>query len=76
MDDIYTYVTDLPPGVHEMVAPCITGFTVYLNSKDSFESRRKHYWHALRHIRCRDHERSDVNEIEIYAHKIKGESDG
>lgn len=69
MDDIYTYVTDLPPGVHEMVAPCITGFTIYLNSKDSFENRRKHYCHAIKHILNKDHERVLVRDIEIRAHK-------
>lgn len=68
-DDIFVYMVDLPDGVNEMVAPCLAGYTVYINDKLSPEGRREAYRHALHHIVNRDFEKSDVNEIEVEAHK-------
>ena len=74
MDEIFTYPTDLPPGVHEMVAPCGDGcYTLYINTRDSRERQIEAYRHALGHIRSHDHDREDVQEIETKAHEyIKG----
>ena len=69
MDNIYTYLTDLPPKVHEMVVKCLEGYTVYLDSKDSAEDRVRHYEHAFDHILKRDHESNDVQTIEKESHK-------
>ena len=68
-DDVFVYIVDLPDGVNEMVAPCLAGYTVYINDKLSPEGRREAYRHALYHIVNHDFEKSDVNEIEVEAHK-------
>lgn len=69
MNDIYVYIVDLPPKVHEIVLPCFTGYTIYLDEKDSYEERLNAYHHALSHIRNHDFEKSDVQEIESEAHR-------
>ena len=70
MDDVYVYYVDLPPGVHEMVAPGSgSDYTIYLDSKDERTNRIKHFAHALRHITNRDFEKEDVQEIEVHAHE-------
>jgi len=68
MTDVFVYLVDLPPGIHEMTAPCIDGYTVYLNSADGAEVREKSYLHALEHIRNGDFEKSDVQAIERRTH--------
>jgi hypothetical protein len=68
-DNIYVYIVDLPPKVHEIVLPCFTGYTIYLDEKDSYEERLTAYNHALCHIKNHDFEKSDVNEIESEAHR-------
>lgn len=68
-DDIFVYMVNLPDGINEMVTPCATGYTVYINDKLSPEGKRGAYRHALHHIVNRDFEKSDVNEIEVEAHK-------
>lgn len=72
-DDVFVYIVDLPDGVNEMVAPCLAGYTVYINDKLSPEGRREAYRHALYHIINHDFEKSDVNEIEIEAHSKGGQ---
>jgi len=52
-----------------MVCPCINGYTIYIDDKLSPEGRRDAYRHALYHITNHDFEKSDVNSIEIEAHK-------
>lgn len=70
MIDVHVYYVDLPSGVHEMVTPGTRDdYTVYLDSKDGRTNRIKHFSHALRHIRNRDFEKDDVQEIENTAHK-------
>lgn len=68
MDEIYTYVVTLPDGINEMIAPCSDGYTIYLSDKLDTESLRKRYEHALAHIRRRDWNKSDVQQIEEEAH--------
>lgn len=68
-DDIFVYMVDLPGGINEMVAPCMMGYTIYINDKLSPEGRRRAYKHALCHISNHDFEKSDVDSIEAEAHK-------
>lgn len=68
-DDVFVYIVDLPDGVNEMVTPCLAGYTVYINDKLSPEGRREAYRHALYHIVNHDFEKSDVNDIEVNAHR-------
>ena len=69
MDDIFVYlVDDMPPGVREMITPCADGYTVYISSALSYESRLAAYTHALTHIRNGDFDKTDVQEIEREAH--------
>lgn len=69
MDNVYVYIVDLPDRVDEMVAPCIDGYTVYLNARLSCAGRVKAYRHALRHIERNDWNKSSVQDIENDAHK-------
>ena len=68
MNNVYTYLVDLPDGINEMVCPCLSGYTIYIDDKLSPEGRRDAYRHALFHIMNRDFEKSDVNETEVNAH--------
>ena len=69
MDEIFTYPTDLPPGVHEMVTPCGDGcYTLYINTRDSRERQIEAYRHALKHIERNDHNGGDVQTIENETH--------
>ena len=67
-DDIYVYLVDLPPAVPEMVAPCLGGYTIYVNARLAYTDRVKAYLHALEHVRRKDWERCDVQQIEKEAH--------
>ena len=69
MDNIYVYVVDLPPHVHEMITPCADGFTVYLDARLSRIGQMRAYDHALRHIKQNDFDRQNVQHIEFYTHK-------
>ena len=67
-DDIYVYFEHLPDGINEVIRPCLGGYTIYLDPRQSFESMRDSYKHALSHIEQNDFEREDVQEIEKQAH--------
>lgn len=69
MNDVYLYYVDLPPGIHEMICPCLDGYTVYLSNADDTETQRKSYAHALLHIKNHDFEKENVQEIESSAHQ-------
>lgn len=71
MDEIFIYCVPLPPGIHEMITPCADGYTIYLNISDCKEQQGKAFEHALEHIRRRDFNRSDVQEIENNTHERK-----
>lgn len=79
-DDVYVYLRDdLPPHIHEMVAPNADGtYTIIIDSTLSYASQCEAYNHALEHIE-RGHFDVDctlsVQEIEAQAHhrSIKGE---
>lgn len=66
--DIYVYLANLPPGIHEVVTPCYMGYTIYLNAADSREMQVRSYNHALDHINNHDFEKSCVQSIEHKAH--------
>ena len=68
MDDVYVYLEPLPDGINEMTMPCFGGYTIYLDPRQSFESMRDSYKHALSHIEHNDFEKEDVQEIETKAH--------
>ena len=68
MDDVYVYFEHLPDGINEMITPCRVGYTIYLDPRQSFESMRDSYKHALSHIEHNDFEKEDVQEIETKAH--------
>ena len=71
MNDVYVYLVDLPCKVHEAVTPCLDGgYTVYINSKLSYQERVKAYNHALRHIENNDFwSEEDIQTIEARAHR-------
>lgn len=68
MDDVYVYLEPLPDGIKEMIMPCLGGYTIYLDPRQSYESMRDSYKHALSHIEQNDFEKEDVQEIETKAH--------
>lgn len=69
MDDVFVYYVELPLATKEMVTPCADGYTVYINSRCSAQQQRKAYIHALKHIKNHDFESSDVQKIELTAHR-------
>ena len=68
MDDIYTYLVELPDGIDEAVLPCLGGYTVYIDPRLSHEQQEEAYKHAIWHILNNDFEKFDVQEIETEAH--------
>lgn len=72
MDDIYTYLIELPNGVNEMVMPCFCGYTIYIEKDLPYEEQIKAYQHALYHIHNNDFEKENVQEIEEEAHRKVG----
>lgn len=68
MDKIFTFITDLPDGINEMVTPCFEGFTVYIDSRLDEAGRLKAFQHAIEHIARGDFEKEDVQTIEKEVH--------
>ena len=69
MDDIYVYSVRLPDKIDELVTPCIGGYTVWLSDRLDDAHRLRAYNHAIQHIKNRDFERADVQEIETNANR-------
>lgn len=65
MDNVYVYSIKLPPGIHEMIAPCLDGYTIYLNEEDDKQRQLESYNHALKHIGAS----GNVQQIEYEAHR-------
>lgn len=63
-NDIYVYEIELPNDVSEIVAPCLSGYTVYLNQRLCPDKKKRALDHAVRHIENKDFEKIDVQEIE------------
>ena len=71
MEDINVKILDMDTMVPEhLVKNADDTYTIFINARLSQESRLKSYLHALNHIKNRDFEKFDVQEIEKYAHKI------
>ena len=69
-NDIYVYIKDMPSKVREAVVPCISGYTVYINSRLSKAGQEAAYLHALWHIEHNDFwSEENVQEIEARAHR-------
>ena len=68
MDEIYVYLVPLPEGIHEMIAPCADGYTVYIDAGLDRDGMRHAYEHALTHVANNDFRKADVQEIEFSAH--------
>lgn len=70
MTDINTHVVNLPDGIWGHSNPNPDGsYSIFINAKLSYEMQRRVYIHELKHILNKDFEKSDVNQIEYYAHK-------
>lgn len=71
MNDVYVYLIDMPCKAREVVTPCLDGgYTVYINSKLSYQDRIKAYNHAMKHIANDDFwSEENVQEIEARAHR-------
>lgn len=68
MVDIYVYCIKMPDGVHEMVLPCMDGYTVYVDENATRNQQQRALLHALKHIKRRDHDGGDVQKIEVETH--------
>lgn len=69
LDNIYVYPHDLELGIYEQVIQNPDdSFTILLNSRYNHETQVEAYLHTLEHIRCRDFEKTDVQQIEAEAH--------
>lgn len=68
MDKIFTFLTELPDGINEIVAPCYEGFTIYIDIRLDEIGRMKAFEHAIGHIARGDFDRDDVQMIEDDAH--------
>lgn len=68
MDNVFTYIVDLPARINETVTPCLDGYTVYINCNLDREQQQKAYMHAVAHIMNNDFEKYDVQQIESEAH--------
>ena len=71
MPDVSVYIVDIP--VREMVVPSgPCSWTIYINSRLSYQGQREAYVHALGHILRGDWERDNVQAIEAEAHLERG----
>lgn len=68
IDSIYTYQVAMPNGVNEVVTPCFSGFTIYINKNLTYEQKQKAFAHALLHIKNNDFEKDNVQAIEAQTH--------
>lgn len=68
-EPVFVYHVPLPDGVSEIVLPCLDGHTVYISDRLGYEAQIEAYRHALRHIKNRDFEKYNVQEIENDARK-------
>ena len=69
VNSVYIYLVDLPTDISEMVTPCVDGFTVYINARQSQGRQIEAYRHAMGHIYKDDWKREDVQAVESEAHR-------
>lgn len=68
--DIFVQLMDFPGKTRETVSSNEDGsFTIFINSRCSYEVQLKAYQHALQHIQQEDFSKDNVQSIEYYAHK-------
>lgn len=67
-DEIYVYLVKMPSGVHEMVAPCENGYTIYIDKNLSQSGQYAAFSHAVGHIKHEDWCQIDADRIEAEAH--------
>ena len=76
-DEIYVYTVPLPPRVHEFVAPCGDGYTIYIDEKLTEDDRFRAYEHAMRHIERADFDQGrSADQIEAESHDLTDNSGG
>ncbi len=68
MEDVFVYPATLPHNIHECVAPCLDGYTVYINDQLSGDEQKEAYSHALAHIENLAYDKQDVQAIGPVAH--------
>lgn len=69
MDDVYVYYVQLPDGIDEAVLPCIDGYTIYIDSRQSKAEMERAYKHAMEHITNNDFDKTSVDAIETEARR-------
>lgn len=71
-ESINVILIDMDPGIQEQVNLNPDGsYSIFLNSRLSFDAQRRGFLHAGGHIVRRDWEKSDVQEIEREAHALR-----
>lgn len=70
MDDVFVYYQELPDGINEAVMQSNSGYTVYIDPRQSQDGIVSSYQHALKHIYGVDFSLFDVQEIEGKAHEL------
>ena len=68
--DIYVYFVHMPPKTHEIVLPCLDGYTVYIDESLDQQARLRSYRHAVQHIMQMDFEKESVQKIETERHNL------
>lgn len=73
MDQIYVYFSDMPSSVKALTVACDDGYTIYLNSRNSYDQNIVSYCHELDHIRRGDFSRVlNVSRLEYVRHAAWG----
>lgn len=69
---IFIQMIDMPHRIKAHVVPNNDGtYTIFLNSRLSFEQQQESYIHELRHIYNNDFGEQDVSTIEFLAHSCQ-----
>lgn len=65
MENIFTYLIDMPDGIKGHCNPNPDGsYTICINARMGYEEQIKTYLHEVEHIKGNDFEKDDVIEIE------------
>ena len=66
---------DMPTGMPDhIIANPDDSYTILLNARLSTDAQREGFQHAVNHIKNRDYEKDDVQQIEMAAHGLRAES--
>lgn len=72
--DIFVHLMNFPDKTKETVCPNEDGsFTIFINSRLSYEGQLKAYNHAMKHIKNEDFNKSDVQTVETVAHRASND---